>query len=409
MDIILITIGYPYPKKDVFVSNEIDTLSKQFDRVWLLPIFEGALIPKTEYVGELPELPENVYIYNETPNVINTLKLNKKIIKAMIKEWKFNFKYLIKLLRWGFHANFVLNNIENLVKRREVNPSNTILYSFWFHFGALAISCTNDDFILKISRAHGYDLYKEVSFQPYKKYILTKLDAVFACSIMGKNYLNEQYDFSNFHVSYLGTKNSITTPTSINRERGSRFHIISCSRVVEIKRIKKIIDSLSLIRNHKIKWVHIGDGVQLNETIEYARTKFKDQTNIEYDFLGAMSNYEVLTYYQKSEINLFLNVSSTEGLPVSIMEAISFGIPIIATNVGGVAEIISNKINGYLLERDFKDNELADLIINFINMSDSEYKSFCKNARNVWEENFDAKKNYKDFFTYLLSMSESKR
>ena len=40
-------------------------------------------------------------------------------------------------------------------------------------------------------------------------------------------------------------------------------------------------------------------------------------------------------------IDIFINVSSSEGLPVAIMEAISFDIPIIATNVGGTSEIVT--------------------------------------------------------------------
>ncbi|MFR4320263.1 MAG: glycosyltransferase [Blautia massiliensis (ex Durand et al. 2017)] len=44
-----------------------------------------------------------------------------------------------------------------------------------------------------------------------------------------------------------------------------------------------------------------------------------------------------------------MNVSSSEGIPVSIMEATSFGIPGIATDAGGTKEIIRDKENGVLL------------------------------------------------------------
>jgi len=44
---------------------------------------------------------------------------------------------------------------------------------------------------------------------------------------------------------------------------------------------------------------------------------------------------DVLNYYASNPVDVFINTSSSEGLPVSIMEAMSFGIPVIATNVGG--------------------------------------------------------------------------
>jgi len=47
-----------------------------------------------------------------------------------------------------------------------------------------------------------------------------------------------------------------------------------------------------------------------------------------------------------------MNLSETEGIPVSIMEAQSAGVPILATNLGGTSEIVNNE-NGFLVEKDF--------------------------------------------------------
>ncbi|MDD0858820.1 glycosyltransferase [Arthrobacter alpinus] len=55
---------------------------------------------------------------------------------------------------------------------------------------------------------------------------------------------------------------------------------------------------------------------------------------------GAVANDEVLNFYRNHEISVFINVSTSEGVPVSIMEAISFDIPVVATSVGGTPEIV---------------------------------------------------------------------
>ena len=102
--------------------------------------------------------------------------------------------------------------------------------------------------------------------------------------------------------------------------------------------------------------------------------------------------------YQSMDINLFLNVSEYEGVPVSIMEAMSFGIPVIAMNVGGASEIVQDQYNGKLLNKDFSIEELCESISYFININDSTMRNYRKNARNTWESFFSAEKNYCKFY-----------
>ena len=88
------------------------------------------------------------------------------------------------------------------------------------------------------------------------------------------------------------------------------------------------------------------------------------------------------------------------------MEAISFGIPCIVTNVGGNGEIIHDKKNGYLLDKNFRAQELAELIKRFIEMSEEEYTDLCNNARIFWEKEYSATKNYKKFVFELIEMNK---
>ena len=61
---------------------------------------------------------------------------------------------------------------------------------------------------------------------------------------------------------------------------------------------------------------------------------------------GNVDNAALLEDYITENYYLFVNVSSSEGIPVSIMEASSVGIPCLATDVGGTGEIISDGVNG---------------------------------------------------------------
>ena len=103
------------------------------------------------------------------------------------------------------------------------------------------------------------------------------------------------------------------------------------------------------------------------------------------------------------EIDLFLNVSESEGIPVSIMEAISAGIPVIATDVGGTSEIVNDSF-GTLIPKYFLINDLAKIIFQFNRKREEQKKQMKTNAKKFWSENFDAMKNYQMFAEFLSNI-----
>jgi len=94
-------------------------------------------------------------------------------------------------------------------------------------------------------------------------------------------------------------------------------------------------------------------------------------------------------------------VSETEGLPVTIMEAMSSGIPIIATDVGGTAELVNNDCCK-LLSPCVTSEELSDELKEFYIRQDKDMLRF--NAKNQWENLVNAEKNYTEFAEFLVSL-----
>ena len=154
--------------------------------------------------------------------------------------------------------------------------------------------------------------------------------------------------------------------------------------------------------NHKIKWYHIGDGDLFNRLKDLAEEKLPE--NIHYEFLGQLPNQKILEFYKNNRIDLFINTSASEGIPVSIMEVQSFGIPVIATDVGGVKEIITHNRNGYLINKEFKDEELTSLIESFARMSKKEIDTLREVSRTMWENKYSAKENYTKLFNKIIKM-----
>src|SRR5690606_21905315 len=114
--------------------------------------------------------------------------------------------------------------------------------------------------------------------------------------------------------------------------------------------------------------------------------------NINVIFHGRISNLELMTFYKSNYVDLFINVSQFEGVPVSIMEALSFGIPCFATNAGASSEVVNPNI-GKLVEIDFDIQELIYFIENI------RHNIFLReNCRNFWEQNYKADTNYNKLF-----------
>ena len=146
-------------------------------------------------------------------------------------------------------------------------------------------------------------------------------------------------------------------------------------------------------------WHVIGEGPDMDLIIEKNKIL---PSNITVVYHGRKSRDEVLEFYKENHINLFVSLSSSEGLPVSMIEAISFGIPIMSTDVGGCDEIC-NEQTGFLIPLNFDNLKVADLIKEFKESSQNT-ANFRSNCRKYWEENFKANKNYNDFSERIINL-----
>ena len=66
------------------------------------------------------------------------------------------------------------------------------------------------------------------------------------------------------------------------------------------------------------------------------------------EFIGWVSDEKKIQYLNKADA--FILPSYNEGLPISILEAMTYGLPIVSTKVGGIPEVLKDGINGFLIE-----------------------------------------------------------
>ena len=393
-DLIFITDNYPFGKGETFIENEIGYLAENFKNIYI--------ISKNQKDVQTRKVPKNCKIYRikkDLKKIIN-LYLDKIYLVDLFKEFK--LRNLKKLVSFQFYGKLIEIKVEEIIKENNLEKNNILFYSYWFYNGAYAGSILKrknkiDRFI---SRAHGYDIFFERGIQPFKSIILNDLIKLYPACKNSENYLKKYYPkySDKIEYSHLGTMNN---KKIINRTKQEEITIVSCSNLIKLKRVRLIVEALKNLKekDKEIKWYHIGDGVERNK-LEMLSKKLK----IEYEFIGAISNQEVIKFYSEKEISFFIHMSSTEGgTPVSMMEVQSFGIPIIATDVGGVSEIVNNK-TGILLSANPEVEEIIKAIEKMINLGENEYNEYRKNSYLNWKENFNAEKNYKNFISEILKI-----
>ena len=282
---------------------------------------------------------------------------------------------------------------------KENIPQNSIIYSYWFDsmaYGAVFFKKYRPD-VKVFSRAHGYDVYKErrfAEYMPLKNILADKVDRVYAISNKGALYLAENYGLEKkrLYISRLGVE---------KQEHLNRFPheilILTCSDVIPIKQLNILIDALSLI-SFKLTWVHIGDGKIMSDIRQYAQNKLEKKKNITFKFLGYLSNEDVINFYKLNDISCFINCSKSEGLPVSIMEAQSFGIPVIAPDIGGISEQVTDE-TGILLSANFSAEDLSKAIIDIIKFHNLGSQN---KILEHWSKLFSAENNYTQFISSFL-------
>lgn len=391
-NLFLLTSYFPFGTGEPFLESEIKYACKAFDTVYIIPAMK---------IGEERPIPCNAVVLEPE------IKSNKDFLKYGINKQSTDIKSVwrefnrlkayksLSRLRSFLISLLILNSLKHSkqIKRvlELVNPDD-IVYSYWGYSWGFTIPFTDFNGAKLISRFHGSDLYEYLPgvMLPFRKELLKKLDLAVFISKDGQAYTRSRYPGleCNSTVSYLGT----TDCGMAKKKDDNILRVVSCSFVKPVKRVDLIFKALQELNNPNIEWTHIGGGElfeDLKALIEKSPHAFK------VNLLGAKSNHEVKEILRNGGFDVFVNVSSSEGLPVSIMEAISFGIPVIGTDVGGTPEIVTEE-TGILISANPDAKEVGAAI-----MSLSE-KSL--NPREFWERNFNADTNYKKFYNYIKSL-----
>lgn len=414
MVLFIFTASYPYSVggEKNFLNAELPQLQKRFERIVLIP---------RHLTGEKENLPKGIEVDESYSAFLN--KYNKVVLLFKVLLFPVLYKELITYPRlftspkslyrlFTFLAGALLTRdwIKEWFVSNNQQSQQNLFYTYWFDQAAFGVGLLKNEFPIKlVSRAHGYDLYEEyyydLPYWPCRALALSCLDRLFTASHAGLSYITNRYPaFSKqYEVSLLGATNSgFTSAFSTD----GTFRILTCSLLVPVKRIDLMLAGIALAASQrpsqKFEWHHIGNGSRSNELQKRANDIFPSNANAY--FLEYQDNESLMKFYHDHSIDVFMNASTTEGTPVSIMEAISCGIPVIATNVGGNPEIVSER-NGILLNANPSPEEIACAILKIVDNPAVAQKMRLE-SRKVWEESYNAETNFQKFAERLEEITK---
>jgi glycosyltransferase involved in cell wall biosynthesis len=389
--LLFFTQTYPRENGEAFIENEIAYLADAFDEVVILP-WTGRGQPTRPLPANCRVLPP---LTGGAVRVIARGIFSLAPVAYFARHFFTERAYTslaraVKYVRVSVFCRAILASRGFRCINGEFRDAT--LYSYWGIGTAYLLPFVKGERKI-IARFHGGDLYagtKRGGYIPFRPAVYARLTRAVFISRHGMEYALARHGafIRDARVSYLGT-------TDHGPGRGAstdgRARLVSCSRVVPVKRVHLILEALRRV-DIPVTWTHLGGGPGLERLAAAARSL---PAHVEVRLPGEMSNREVIDYYRHHPVDLFLNVSESEGLPVSIMEAISFDIPVLATRVGGTAEIVTPGA-GTLVDPGISPDDLARRLLETLRLAPAFSPRAC------WEASFSAARNYPAFVRDIL-------
>jgi len=202
-------------------------------------------------------------------------------------------------------------------------------------------------------------------------------------------------DFKKYKLAPLGALPQLMEPQKLPPQEFFLRLVTNCP-MEEDKRLKTIIDALSLTENCVIEWNHIGVGSKRNELMAYAEEKLGRKNGIRCKFLGKLSREETYEFYRTTPLDLFLSVSLSESAPIAMMEAMANRIFVVATDVDGVRDAVSDD-NGLLMPANVTAEQLAKALESFCKIPKASILQKGEKAYESFKSHLNAEDNYRKF------------
>ncbi len=220
--------------------------------------------------------------------------------------------------------------------------------------------------------------------------------------VLGQKWKQKVHNI-NPDTNIVIASNSVKIPKNLMHNSTNTFKILYLGVLIKRKGVYDLLDAYSNVINNtrsaQIKLLIAGSGDEEPLLKKYSDSLGMNEQQVE--FLGWIDKGQKDILLR--ECQLMVLTSYNEGLPVCILEALSYGIPVISTDVGDISEAVKDGYNGYLVKP-------GDIIataekMEHIIMNKSLHEKMCNNARKHAEDIFSEEQYYEKIVELYTDIS----
>ena len=225
---------------------------------------------------------------------------------------------------------------------------------------------------------HGGNLEERLQHSKVKSDVIFKNANVNVCPSLFLKNIFSKYGYenlihipNNIELSDYPFKNRANVNAKLLwvRSFAEIYNPTMAIKVAESLKVKGIETSLCMVGPEK--------------DASFQKTKqLASELNVGVKFTGKLSKHDWIKL--STEYDIFINTTNFDNTPISLLEAMALGMPVVSTNVGGIPYIIDHQKDGLLVEQNNKD-EMVNAIESLLNSPELVQK-LTKNARNKVEK-----------------------
>lgn len=397
-DLVLFASRFPYGEK--VLSGELAVTAERFRQLFVIPSRPG---------GAAVEMPPNATLidlgWSAGWSRVEKLRAlgSRSALRVLIRTLRDRSNWRPYLAGARGYLDTLATNLLKANNLRhwigEQDLREAIFYDYWFENSTLALAVLREQGVIRcaLSRAHGFDLFDyrwgALGRVPFREFKTEHLDAIFAISEDGVDELRAKAgrDRDKVRLARLG----IAKPAAYPQGRSDPPLVVSCAMMRPLKHVHLIPDVLREY-GKPLRWVHFGEGPERGR-VESAAASLPD--TVTWELRGFADNAAIHDFYATHPVSAFISLSSAEGVPISMMEAQSYGVPIVALAVGGVPEVVRAE-TGVLLSPDASTETIAAALAGVL----SPGRFDADRIRSLFASRFEASANYREFADALLEL-----
>lgn len=384
-DLILFTSSFPFGAvtEGVFVSDELPALCAEFDRVIIVPEVRRASTPQP-LPDDLPGIILDCSRVNSPTKRFPFIRIPRLFSPGVIRDlWRSRADISSPsdfLRAWSMADNrrAVAANIHRLFAHYSLDPASTLLYTFWWDHiteaAALAIRQWFPEATL-VSCAHGHDIYdtrRQFRVRRFRDMSIATMARLYTASPDAARFAQARYPQAASRINYriLGSRKSEPMRLAIPHPYSARrITIMSVSRVHPGKRVHLNLQLMIRLARRfpavEFKWIHLGG--TSSELLFLHRRAATAPSNLIVRLLGEQPNERVHRIYSSEPVDWFLLLSESEGgLPIAVVEALSYGVPAIVSDIPGCRDAVIDYESGLLVDPAHPVDSAVDRLSPFI-------------------------------------------